>query len=785
MNRLTRRLAAVAAVGVALVVAPAATAAAADKDKDKDRGLALSVVSSPPQYVSGDDARIEVAVPDKTELSAVSVSLNGADVTSAFGPDPEGNHQLEGVVTGLPLGESTLAASIARPGKAKKNHAELTLVNNPIQGPIFSGPHQQVFLCSTASNAASNGLPPIPQSATCETGTVVSFVYRSTAGTFLDYNPASPPAASSIAQTTTIDGKTVPMIIRWERGVINRFMYSIMMLSPASQTATPDFSAWNKKLLFSFSGGVAIGHYQGSPSGGDMRYLPGLQMGYAVIYSTGTRTNTHYNLQLGGETAIMVKDRFVSAYAEPEYTIAVGGSGGAIQQYVYGQNHPGLIDGGVPQYSYPDMVTQTIHVGDCELLERWADSKVIADPLSMWRTWVNRTLIEGLNASAVIPNPYAVLMPYMPTPGSSECINGWRGLSPLALNPLWYTTNPAQGPPPGYNPAVHGYVEWTHWADLVNIYGTDETGFARTPWDNVGVQYGLAALKSGAITGAQFLDLNANVGSWKASKDMIQEGCPYVPAACVSPTNFDVWSARNMQLSPDGGATPAPRREGDREAQYAAYRSGMVFRGKLDIPVIDWRHYLEPYLDMHNSHQSFASRQRLLNYDGDASNQVIWFTAVPPPGSPGARFDQTPQALLVLDRWLANIKAHPERSVGKNKPADVVDSCFNVSGSLIASGDGVWGGILDGGPKGACAQQFPPFGTSRTVAGGPIEGGVFKCALQPVDRALAHGLYGSWGPTAAERDRLKQIFPSGVCDYSKPDLGLPPELSGSSKGAKK
>ena len=50
----------------------------------------------------------------------------------------------------------------------------------------------------------------------------------------------------------------------------------------------------------------------------------------------------------------------------------------------------------MPVYSYPDMVTQTIHVGDCELVERWLDSKVLADPLSMWRTWVNRTLIEGL-----------------------------------------------------------------------------------------------------------------------------------------------------------------------------------------------------------------------------------------------------------------------------------------------------------------------------------------------------------------------------------------------------
>ena len=295
----------------------------------------------------------------------------------------------------------------------------MTLTNNPLQGPIFSGPHQTPFVCATAGNATGMGLGPlaIPQSPTCETPTRVSFVYRNLAGQYVDYDPAAPPSPASIEMTTTMDGKMVPMILRWERGVINRFMYSILMLSPASQTATPDLSAWNRKALYSFSGGVAIGHTQGAASGGDMRYLAGLRMGYAVLYSSGNRTNTHYNLQLGGETAIMVKDRFVSAYAEPEYTIGVGGSGGAIQQYVYGQNHPGLLDGGVPQYSYPDMVTQTIHVGDCELLERWADSKVIADPLSMWRTWVNRSLIEGMNSSATFISflttgvPWTAVMP--------------------------------------------------------------------------------------------------------------------------------------------------------------------------------------------------------------------------------------------------------------------------------------------------------------------------------------------------------------------------------------
>ena len=65
----------------------------------------------------------------------------------------------------------------------------------------------------------------------------------------------------------------------------------------------------------------------------------------------------------------------------------------------------------------------------------------------------------------------------------------------------------------------------------MNIYGTDETGFARTPWDNVGVQYGLSALKSGAITPAQFLDLNANVGSWKQLEGHGAGGLPVLHGA--------------------------------------------------------------------------------------------------------------------------------------------------------------------------------------------------------------------------------------------------------------
>src|SRR5690606_24028735 len=116
-----------------------------------------------------------------------------------------------------------------------------------------------------------------------------------------------------MATTTTTDGATVDFVIRWERGTINRFIYSIAMLAPTSQSDAPDLSAWNKRLVYSFQGGVGIGHYQGNPSRSALFYDYGLANGYAVVYSTANKTGEHYNLQLGGETAIMVKDRFVTA----------------------------------------------------------------------------------------------------------------------------------------------------------------------------------------------------------------------------------------------------------------------------------------------------------------------------------------------------------------------------------------------------------------------------------------------------------------------------------------
>jgi hypothetical protein len=174
---------------------------------------------------------------------------------------------------------------------------------------------------------------------------------------------------------------------------------------------------------------------------------------------------------------------------------------------------------------------------------------------------------------------------------------------------------------------------------------------------------------------------------------------------------------------------------------------------------------------MHNSHQSFAARQRMLNADGDAGNQVIWFTDTYV-SSP--RFDQTPEALEVMDEWMMNILANPFQGVTGNKPPRAVDRCFDVAGNQIAAGAHVWDGILNTNSDGACTPRFPIYGTSRIVAGGPFKGSIFKCQLKSVYQAINDGDYGVWTPIPTQKLMLEQIFPQGVCDFSKPDAGLPP-----------
>jgi len=735
----------------------------------------VDVVSSAPDQVTGGDARIHISVPRTVPLHQVKVLLNGVDQRSHFS-QVYGTRTLTGVINGLAPGENTLCVKPNGKGWGRPRPVTLTLTNYPITGPIFSGPHQHPFVCTVMTSGLGQPIPDHPTTGTkvfdaennligysrdCSVDTQVVFKYWSTAGGWKDYTPGMDRPAD-LAKTKTIEGKTVDFIVRWERGTINRFIYSVAMLAPYDDGPWRlNKKAWSGRLLYVFDGGVAIGHSQGNPNTSSMLPALALGRGYAVIYSTGTRTDTHYNLQLGGETALMVKERFIKLYDVPLYTVGVGGSGGAIQQYIYGQNHPGLLDAAIPEYSYPDMVTQTVHIGDCELLEFYFDVLDGANP--RWSTWTSRTLIEGLNASDTLPNDYTG-----GKPGLTECVNGWRGLSPLCLNPL-YGFAPNQEL---YEPqSAIAATEWTHFADIVNIVGLDSDGYARRYWDNIGVQYGLEAVAAGKITADEFLKLNAIIGGWKEDKDMVQEGSPFYPPGVIDLDNWDPWSARNQVFSTDPLASPAPRTEGNVEAMQAVYNAGLVFMGKINIPVIDWRPYLEDELNMHNTHQSFAARQRIRDAKGNSNNQVIWFSDY----ASGEVPDKTPEALEVMDEWMMNILHMPWRGVAGNKPWRAVDRCFDASGKQIAAGRHVWNGILDNNPDGACTKRFPIYSTSRIVAGGPFKGSIFKCQLKAVSKAITDGDYGVWTPDPAQQFFLEKIFPEGVCDFSKPDAGLPPD----------
>jgi len=158
---------------------------------------------------------------------------------------------------------------------------------------------------------------------------------------------------------------------------------------------------------------------------------------------------------------------------------------------------------------------------------------------------------------------------------------------------------------------------------------------------------------------------------------------------------------------------------------------------------------------------------------GHSDNMVVWFTDT----TPGvAKASQSLEALAVMDQWLANMRRNPHKGIAGNKPAGAADACYDLQGKLMYRGNDAWAGILDNGAPGSCTQAFPLYSTSRIVAGAPIEGGIYKCALKSVDQAVADGTYAPWMPNAADITQLKQIFPSGVCDYSKPDRARPTTL---------
>jgi hypothetical protein len=61
--------------------------------------------------------------------------------------------------------------------------------------------------------------------------------------------------------------------------------------------------------------------------------------------------------------------------------------------------------------------------------------------------------------------------------------------------------------------------------------------------------------------------------------------------------------------------------------------------------------------------------------------------------------------------------------------------------------------------------MYPSSSFPREVAGGSIAADVIKCQLKPVDAADYAVVL-----TANEMSQVKDIFASGVCDWSKPGV---------------
>jgi hypothetical protein len=260
---------------------------------------------------------------------------------------------------------------------------------------------------------------------------------------------------------------------------------------------------------------------------------------------------------------------------------------------------------------------------------------------------------------------------------------------------------------------------------MVSIFGRRSAdGFAHRPYDNVGVQYGLEALRAGRISAEQFVDLNEDVGG------------------------LDIdWEYQPERSAADGAALEV------------AYRGGLVSHGRelAKVPIIDIRG--QDNYEIHADFHSYAMRARLDAANGHHDNQVIFTGARPQVGDPTS-FER---AFDLVDEWLGGVERDRGRGslaekVRRNRPAAAVDSCW-FEGRAVTDPE-------------TCRRLFPYYGDPRIVAGGPLADDLLKCRLRAPERD-------EYGVALSDEQwtRLRAAFPSGVCDYSRPGVGQRPPVA--------
>ncbi len=699
-------------------------------DDDGAQSLQIRTLSTHADRVSGGDVLVQISLARPPRKGDVIISLNGRVVTGAFRETAPGT--LVGLLSRLPVGDSRLTAEVKGVGTKS-----LRLVNYPITGPIVSGSHGKVgsqgrpFVCQTDTFKLPDGSTLGPaKDADCSADTKVSYLYLPQGGSAFKPLSSTTSLPVDVAMTTTLTGVKMPYVVRVETSTINRGIDQIAVLhDPTSEAQPTPFAApkgWNQKLIAVQGFGCPAGWYIQGGAEGNLT-LPGviraelldtvrLGEGYAIFANTLQHPSNNCNALLGGETMMMSKEHFIEEFGVPRATLSLGCSGGSYTSLQYGDSFPGLVDGVLIACTFPDAMAIALSGSDGHLLTHYF--------------------------TATNPSGF--------TDAQQVAVSGYKASVGANIKRAWYDAANQSGrtDPVANRVDVAGYVS-APWAPVVpvgarydpvtnrtgarptvydvarNVFGTDSTtGFALRPFDNVGVQYGLAAVNSGAITKAQFLDLNERIGGY-------DQDANYVAGRSIG----NVGAIERMQ---EGGVTFGG--------------SG----GMSEIPVFDISGIYNDDGGYHYQWYHFAARERLREVNGSSDNHVMWR------GNP-VPFDT---AWATFTQWVDAVKADtsgaPQRvKVARSRPALAVDGCWSGPTSFIPEPQ-----TFSSKPDSQCNTLFPTFAFPRYVAGGPLKANVYKCHLKRIDPRDYAVTF-----TADEAARLQAIFPGGVCDYTRRGLG--------------
>jgi hypothetical protein len=611
-----------AAVLAALLAFPGFAAA-----QPSDEPLRITVLSNRADLVSGGDALIEIA-PGLAEGAVVT--RNGEVITELFGASGDG--RAIALVDGLELGGNELVVT-----QSDGSGAALTITNHPVEGPIFSGPHLQPWDCTTSSNGLG-----APLDEHCNVAPVVDYHYVSTAGGgYRAYDVANPP--SDVATVTNDRGDTVRHIVRRERGAMNRGLYALAYLhDPALGEPDPTApqAGWNGKLHYPFGASCSVNQTQGSMPG--VLDQSRLQRGWAVATGSLNVLGHHCNPVLSAETVMMLKERLIEQVGPVRYTMATGGSGGAIGQLQVSNAYPGLVNGLMPGSMYPDVWSTAMEVSDCVLTETYFPAAAIpftplqkaavdghGPPQSSCAAWIALFAAGGIPfngcfsnsgvPTASVPEPPVLGRDYLPVVNPDGCRATIQDIQ-------------------------------------VNVWGQRPDGFAKRMFDNIGVQYGLEALNlplgnPGKITFAQFLDLNARIGG------------------------VDIDGVRTLE-----------RMRADEGAPEIAYRSSMLNDGEGLARTAIINFAASANVEIHTPYHAYALEARMEKI-GHADQHVIWHN-----GPSGLAWD-------TMDAWLAAVEA-----AGGIDPIEGMDPAVVQALRPEIAHDSCWSGSVQQ-PLEACASQ--------------------------------------------------------------------------------